>query len=88
MMLFDALPEYPAALPDDEMALLGKLRGCEWPTNQEVDWQDRPAARRLERRGLIKIGRTKDDPVAIDPTWYAGKLPASSIRTAHKGEGQ
>ena len=79
-MLFDGLPEFPPAIPDDELALLARLEGCDWPTNQEVDWNDRPAARRLERRGLIKISRQRMDPVAIDPEWFAGKLPAAGIR--------
>jgi hypothetical protein len=80
-MLFDNLPQFPIALPDDELALLAKLDGCDWPTNQEVDWEDRPAARRLEKRGLIKISRQKMDPVAGEPDWFAGKLPQSGIRT-------
>jgi hypothetical protein len=80
-MLFDNLPQFPIALPDDELALLAKLNGCDWPSNQEVDWQDHAAARRLEKRGLIKISRQKMDPVAIDPDWFAGKLPQAGIRT-------
>ncbi len=79
-MLFDHLPVLPTALPDDELALLAKLNGCDWPTNQEVNWEDRPAARRLEKRGLIKISRQKMDPVACEPDWFAGKLPATAIR--------
>jgi hypothetical protein len=81
-MLFEHMPVFPVALPDDELALLARLDGCDWPTNQEVDWEDYPAARRLERRGLIKISRQKSDPIAIDPTWYAGKLPDASVRPA------
>lgn len=79
-MLFDSLPMFPVALPDDELALLAKLDGCDWPTNREVDWEDRPAARRLEKRGLIKISRQKMDPIAIEPDWFAGKMPASGLR--------
>jgi len=81
--LFASLPEYPVALPEDELRLLAKLTGCDWPTNQEVDWDDRPAARRLEKRGLIKISRQKMDPVAVEPDWFAGKLPVAAIRMAH-----
>ena len=81
-MLFADLPIFPAALPDDELALLAKLDGCDWPTNQEIDWQDRAAARRLEKRGLIKISRQKTDPIAFDPDWLAGKLPTAGIRAA------
>lgn len=80
MTLFDALPTFPVALPDDELSLLAKLRGCDWPTNQEVDWDDHAAARRLEKRGLIRIGREKNDPVASYPTWYAGKLQDAALR--------
>ena len=81
-MLFDCLPEFPVALPPDELALLAKLDGCDWPTNQEVGWEYIPAARRLEKRGLIKITRQKIDPIAIEPAWFAGKLPTSVIRAA------
>jgi len=79
MTLFNNLPTYPIALPKDELRLLAKLNGCEWPTNQEVDWSDRPAARRLEKRGLIKISRQKMDPVSIEPDWFAGKSPAATV---------
>ena len=79
-MLFETLPLFPASLPVEELALLAKLRGCEWPTSREVDWGDHTAARRLESRGLIKISRQKDGPDASWPTWYAGKLPSSEIR--------
>lgn len=79
-MLFDDLPTFPVALPADELALLAKLNGCDWPSNQEVDWDDRPAARRLEKRGLIKIERQKMDPVAVGPEWFAGKLPEAKIQ--------
>lgn len=80
--LFLDLPAYPTALPNDELALLSKMNGSDWPDQMEIDWDDRPAARRLEKRGLIKISRHKMDPVAIDPDWFAGKLPATAIRSA------
>lgn len=79
-MLFDALPSFPVALPSDELALLASLNGCDWPSNQEIGWNDRPAARRLEKRGLIKISRQKMDPVAVDPDWFAGKLSTAHLR--------
>lgn len=79
-MLFDSLPSFPIALPDDEVRFLRSLP--HWPTNQEVSGEDEPIARRLERRGLIKISRQKMDPVAIWPTWFAGKLAAANIRDA------
>ena len=87
-MLFEALPEFPVSLPDDELSLLARLNGCDWPTNQEIDWRDYPAARRLEKRGLIKIARQKDDPVAHYPTWYAGRTGSSQIRPAIEQEPQ
>lgn len=76
--LFQSLPEFPVALPDDELRLLAALP--DWPTNQEIVWDERPAARRLERRGLIRISRLKMDPVAFDPDWFAGKLETSGVR--------
>lgn len=78
--LFDNLPVFPVALPDDELRLLARLP--EWTTTTEVDDEEQPAARRLEKRGLIKIQRHKMDPIAIRPTWFAGKLPASHLRGA------
>jgi hypothetical protein len=81
-LLFDALPVFPVALPADELALLASLEGCDWPTNQEVAWEERAAARRLEARGLIKVSRQKMDPVADEPTWFAGRLPAAGVRAA------
>ena len=84
-MLFDALPQFPVALPDDELRLLATLKGCDWPMNQEVAWNDYPAARRLEKRGLIKISRQKMDPIATDPEWFAGRLPASGIAEFRSG---
>lgn len=80
MRLFPDLPVFPAALPADELALLATLKGCEWPSVQEVDADQHAAARRLAAKGLVKISRQKDDPVAIWPTWYVGKLPASGLR--------
>lgn len=80
MNLFDDLPKFPVALPADELALLATLRGCDWPSYQEIGDEAHAAARRLEARGLIKITRQKDDPVAHYPTWYVGRLPAAGIR--------
>jgi hypothetical protein len=70
--LFGDLPVFPAALPQDEMALLASLPT--WDTVEEVRQENEAAARRLEKRGLIKIHRWKDDPIAIRPTMYAGRL--------------
>lgn len=81
-MLFDSLPVFPAALPADELALLARIEGSNWPDVVEIDWEDRATARRLEKRGLIKISRQKMDPVALEPDWFAGKLPTAGIRAA------
>lgn len=77
-MLFDHLPEFPPALPDDELRLLQELP--DWPTVQEIAPGDFPPARRLESKGLIKISRVKYDPCEIWPHWEGGKLPPSALR--------
>ena len=89
--LFANLPTFPVALPADELRLLRRLRGCDWPSNQEVDEEDHAPARRLADRGLLKISRQKSDPVAMWPTWYAGLLSSAALRAhtdilADKGE--
>lgn len=76
--LFESLPEFPVALPEDELRLLAILP--DWDTTQEIPDEDHAAARRLEKRGLIKIQREKMDPIAIMPTWFGGKLPAASLQ--------
>jgi hypothetical protein len=68
--LFGALPDDPAPLPRDEAALLADLPV--YPETQRVD--DESCCRRLERRGLVKIHREKDDPIAMRPTFYAGRI--------------
>lgn len=83
--LFDSLPAFPVALPEDELRLLRSLDGCDWPTNTEIYEEDHPVARRLEKRGLVKISRMKSDPVASYPTWYAGRLPTAGIRQVAVG---
>lgn len=80
--LFGDLPSFPVALPDDELRLLSQMP--DWPSNMEIDRDQYAACRRLEKRGLIKIERQKMDPVAIDPDWFAGKLPTSSVREVGK----
>lgn len=80
-MLFENLPVFPTGLPDDELRLLATLPeyGVDrWVT--EVDEADHAACRRLERRGLVKVQREKTDPIAMRPTWFAGKLPAAGIK--------
>lgn len=76
--LFSDLPHFPPALPDADLSLLSTLP--EWPTTAEVIDEDRTTARRLERKGLIKISREKMDDIAARPTWFAGKLSACALR--------
>lgn len=78
--LFRSLPEFPPALPNDDLRLLAVLP--DWDTTQEVPEEQHAAAGRLERRGLIKISREKMDPIAMRPTWFAGRLPASRLQGA------
>ena len=77
MDMFPDAPRFPPSLPDDEISLLAKLP--DWDTVTKVDEDDEPAARRLEKRGLIKMHRWKDDDLAIRPTMYAGKLETSKL---------
>lgn len=67
------LPKFPPALPDDELRLLASLP--EWDTQQELTHEEWPIARRLERKGLIKISRTQE-------MLFAGKLATASLRQA------
>lgn len=79
-MLFDSLPMFPVALPDDGLRVLNWLPV--WPTTAELPMEYNGIARRLERLGLIKVKRYKMDPCAIMPTWFAGSLPAATLRVA------
>jgi hypothetical protein len=76
--LFGDLPAFPPALPDDELRLLAALP--ERDEVQEIEQQDWATARRLQRRGLIKIHRWLDDPAGTFRTMYAERLPAAGIR--------
>jgi hypothetical protein len=81
--LFPALPAFPAALPADELALLASLP--EYGENecvQEIEPHEEAPCRRLEKRGLVKVHRWKDDPCAMSTTMYAGKLPEAGVRSA------
>lgn len=80
MTLFDAPPQFPPALPDDELRLLASLP--DYDTVRELAPEEAAAARRLERRGLVKLHRWKDDPIAIRPILYAGRLPTSRVALA------
>jgi hypothetical protein len=80
--LFQTLPAFPPSLPDEELALLRSLPlyDSENQTVREIDADEERVARRLERKGLIKVHRWKDDPLAIRPTLYAGRLSIASLR--------
>ena len=71
-MLFDNLPKFPPALPDDELHLLSKLP--QFPTVTELREDQESACRRLERKGIVKVQREKMDPIAMRPTWFAGRV--------------
>ena len=73
--LFETLPSFAVPLPQAELQLLVTLPWYgEDERVAEINPCDEPLARRLERRGLIKIQRQKMDPVAIRPTWFAGRI--------------
>jgi hypothetical protein len=71
--LFGELPDDPVPLHPDDAALLASLPV--YPTVAEMGVDLEARCRRLERRGLVKIHRWKNDPIAIWPTMYVGRLP-------------
>ncbi len=85
--LFSNLPSFPTGLGDDELRFLRSLPRYdqELQTVRQVDDHEEKIARRLARLGLVKIHRWKDDPLAIRPTMYAGRLPAADVREAGHG---
>jgi hypothetical protein len=86
--LFGDLPAFPPALPEDELRLLAILPNYgPDETVQEIDQGDEAACRRLERRGLIKVKRWKDDPVGVRRTLYAGRTALAKIRAEDGVEG-
>ena len=74
--LFGEMPDHPAPLPRDEVTLLASLPlyGADQCV-REVALDEEAACRRLEKRGLVKVHRWKDDPIAVRRTMYAGRLP-------------
>jgi len=80
--LFERLPQFPPSLTGEQLALLRSLPLYD-PEHQSVrqveDYEER-IARQLERKSLIKVHRWKDDPLAIRPTMYAGRLPSADLR--------
>lgn len=78
--MFPGAPQFPPKLPDDELRVLRYLP--DWDTVTEIHEGDAAAARRLEKRGLVKLRRWKDDPIQYMPTLYGGKMPASGVREA------
>lgn len=73
--LFPDALRFPPALPDDELRVLRYLPI--WDTVTKIETGDEAPARRLEKRGLIKIERAKDDPIQFGYTLYGGKLYAA-----------
>jgi hypothetical protein len=73
-MLFERLPQFPPALPDEELRELATLP--EWPTTQEVLGEaERSLVMRLFRRGLVKVTHEGCE-------MYAGKTSSASVRRA------
>lgn len=68
--LFDHLPTHPLPLPQSALRLWRGLP--RWPITTAVDCDREADARRLERLGLVRVRRERDDPLAIRPTLYAG----------------
>lgn len=71
--LFGDLPDDRAPLNRGDAGLLASLPT--YPETAALDDWDEASARRLEKRGLIRVEREKSDPIAVRPTWYAGRLP-------------
>ena len=78
--LFDTLPLFPPPIPDDELRLLARLPDySDRQSVTAVDREEEAACRRLERRGLVKVHRWKDDDLAMRPTLYAGRLHRTAL---------
>jgi len=75
---FEKLSDLPPGLLDDERRLFASLPIGE--TLTEVKYENEPAARRLERRGLIKLEQRKTNPISIWVTCFAGRLPVAKTR--------
>lgn len=81
--LFQSLPEFPPAMPDDELRLLARLPDYgDLQCVTEVYDDEHAACRRLERKKMVKVHREKMDDIAIRPTWFAGVLPTARLRRA------
>lgn len=72
-MLFDNLPQFPPALPDEELKFLAGLPDV--GTAERLDWTEWRLARSLAYRGLIKVSKCDGD-------LWAEKLPEASLRKA------
>lgn len=73
-MLFDTLPQFPPALPDAELRLLADLP--EPGTFQFIECDEWATARKLARRGLVKISICEGE-------LWASKMPTATLRQAH-----
>lgn len=72
-MLFDNLPQFPPALPDEELRFLSGLP--EIGTAELLDWTEWRVARSLAAKGLIKVSKCDGD-------LWAEKLPTAALREA------
>jgi len=71
----DDLPQRDVPLDSEAAALLVSLPDySDRQSVQAIDQADEAACHRLERRGLVKVHRWKDDPISIRPTMYAGRV--------------
>lgn len=74
-LLWNDLPQRDHPLDAEAAALLASLPDyADRESVQAIDLNDEAACRRLEKRGLVKVHRWKDDPIAIRPTMYAGRV--------------
>lgn len=72
-MLFDNLPHFPPSLSDDDLAALANITAMppgEWDL---LSWEEWAPARRLERKGLVKISRCAGE-------LWAQRTPQASLR--------
>ena len=80
--LFERLPQFPPSLTGEQLAFLRSLPlyDAGRQSVRQVEDHEERIARKLEHKGLIKVHRWKDDPLAIRPTMYAGRLPSADLR--------
>ena len=82
--LFDSLPKFPPALPDDELRLLAALP--DWDTVTEISHEDEAVARREDTHENPRMSRRKTKirkgPAPFDVLIFDAKLTAIQARAA------